>query len=161
MTVNNMSFRIAGRADQGVESTGAGFSMALARGGLNLFAMQDYMSRIRGALNFFQIRIAPYEIYTHTNEVHLLMAMNREAFDTYRREINPGGGIIYDQDMKVDDVELQDQDIKAFASPIYEIAEEVGGHRLMGNTAANPRPSRAGTRRDRTARYAVCPRGQR
>ncbi|NIM92755.1 MAG: 2-oxoacid:acceptor oxidoreductase subunit alpha, partial [Anaerolineales bacterium] len=76
------------------------------------------------------------EIYAHTDEVNLLMAMNREAFETYRKEINPGGGIIYDQDMKVDDVELQDQGIKSFASPIYEIAEEVGGNRLMGNTAA-------------------------
>ncbi|NIS81074.1 MAG: 2-oxoacid:acceptor oxidoreductase subunit alpha [Anaerolineales bacterium] len=136
MTTNNMSFRIAGKAGQGVASTGAGFSLALARGGLNLFTMQDYMSRIRGGLNYFQIRIAPYEIYTHTDEVNLLMAMNREAFETYRKEIKPGGGIIYDQDMKVDGAALQDQGIKAFASPIYEIAEEVGGNRLMGNTAA-------------------------
>ncbi len=136
MTTNNMSFRIAGKAGQGVASTGAGFSLALARGGLNLFTMEDYMSRIRGGLNFFQIRIAPYEIYTHTDEINLLMAMNLEAFETYGKEIKPGGGIIYDQDMKVDGAALQDQGIKAFASPIFEIAEEVGGNRLMGNTAA-------------------------
>ncbi|NIM94691.1 MAG: 2-oxoacid:acceptor oxidoreductase subunit alpha, partial [Anaerolineales bacterium] len=129
MRINNMSFRIAGRAGQGVESTGAGFSMALARGGLSLFTVQDYMSRIRGGLNFYQIRIAPDEIYSHTDDIHLLMAMNPEAFETYRDEISPGGGIIYDQDMKVNGVELQDQGIKSFASPIYEIAEEVGGNR--------------------------------
>ncbi len=136
MSVNNMSIRIAGKAGQGVESTGAGFSLALARGGLNLFTMQDYMSRIRGGLNFFQIRIAPHEIYTHTDDLHLLLAMNREAFDTYRTLIDPGGGIIYDQGMRVEAKDLEDQGIKALASPIIEIAEEVGGNRLMSNTAA-------------------------
>ena len=55
-TINNMTFKIAGAAGQGVESSGAGFAQALARGGLQLFAVQDYMSRIRGGLNFFQVR---------------------------------------------------------------------------------------------------------
>lgn len=136
MSINKMSLRIAGAAGQGVESTGAGFSLALSRGGLNLFTMQDYMSRIRGGLNFFQIRVAPNEIFTHTDNIHLLLALNKEAFDTYRTDIVPGGGIIYDQDMKVEDKELEDDGIKAFASPIIEIAEDVGGNRLMTNTAA-------------------------
>lgn len=136
MPTNKMSLRIAGKAGQGVESTGAGFSLALSRGGLNLFTMQDYMSRIRGGLNFFQIRIAPDEIYTHTDDVHLLLALNKEAFETYRTDIVPGGGIIYDQAMKVEAEELADNGINAFASPIIEIAEEVGGNRLMSNTAA-------------------------
>ncbi len=136
MSLNNMSIRIAGRAGQGVESTGAGFSLALARGGLNLFTMQDYMSRIRGGLNFFQLRVAPQEIYSHTDDLHLLLAMNKEAFDTYHPLIESGGGVIYDQEMKVDGNGLEDRGIRAFASPINEIAEEVGGNRLMSNTAA-------------------------
>ncbi len=136
MSVNNMSFRIAGKAGQGVESSGAGFALALARGGLNVFTMQDYMSRIRGGLNFSQIRIAPYEIYTHTDDVHLLLAMNQEAFETYRGEVHPGGGIIYDQEMRVDAHEVEEQGVSAFASPLVEIAEEMGGNRVMVNTAA-------------------------
>jgi 2-oxoglutarate ferredoxin oxidoreductase subunit alpha len=136
MSINNMSLRIAGKAGQGVESTGAGFSLALSRGGLNLFTMQDYMSRIRGGLNFFQIRIAPYEIFTHTDDVHLLLALNREAFDTYQADVVPGGGIVYDQRMKVENKELEDNGIRMFPSPIIEISEEIGGNRLMSNTAA-------------------------
>ncbi len=50
-TVNNMTFQIAGAAGQGVESSGAGFAQALARGGLHIFGLPDYMSRIRGGLN--------------------------------------------------------------------------------------------------------------
>lgn len=136
MSLNNMTFRIAGSAGQGVESSGAGFALALARGGLDVFTIQDYMSRIRGGLNFSQIRIAPYEIYTHTDDVHLLLAMNQEAFETYRGEVHPEGGIIYDQGMRVDPNELEGQGVAAFVSPLVEIAEEVGGNRLMVNTAA-------------------------
>ncbi len=54
MTItNNMTFKIAGAAGQGVESSGAGFAQALARGGLHLFGLQDYMSRIRGGSELF------------------------------------------------------------------------------------------------------------
>jgi 2-oxoglutarate/2-oxoacid ferredoxin oxidoreductase subunit alpha len=53
--INNVTFKIAGAAGQGVESSGAGFAQALVRGGLHLFGLQDYMSRIRGGLNFVQL----------------------------------------------------------------------------------------------------------
>ncbi len=136
MSQNNMSIRIAGQAGQGVESTGAGFSLALARGGLNIFTMQDYMSRIRGGLNFFQLRIAPSEIYSHTDDLNLLLALNREAFESHSPLVDPGGGVVYDQEMRVEAEQLTDRGIQAFSAPINEIAEEVGGNRLMANTAA-------------------------
>ena len=136
MSINDISFKIAGEAGQGVESSGAGFAQALARGGLHIFAMQDYMSRIRGGHNFFQIRVAPHDIYSHTDEVHLLLAMNQRAVEEHRAEIVEGGGIIYDQGLKVEAKELEDDGIRAFCSPLVEIAEQVGGHRVMVNTAA-------------------------
>ncbi len=136
MSTNDMSFKIAGEAGQGVESTGAGFAQALVRGGLRIFAMQDYMSRIRGGLNFFQIRVAPYDIYTHHEQVHLLLAMNQQAIEEYRSEIAEGGGIIYDQGLKVGVEKLQDEGIRAFPAPLVEIAEDIGGRRVMANTVA-------------------------
>ncbi|MGB5933678.1 MAG: 2-oxoacid:acceptor oxidoreductase family protein, partial [Anaerolineae bacterium] len=136
MPVNDMTLKIAGEAGQGVESSGAGFAQALARGGLHIFAMQDYMSRIRGGHNSFQIRVAPHDIYSHTDEVHLLLAMNKQAVEEHRAEIAEGGGIIYDQGLKVEAKALEDEGIRAFPSPLVEIAEEVGGHRVMVNTAA-------------------------
>ena len=90
MSINDMSFKIAGEAGQGIESSGAGFAQALARGGLHIFAMQDYMSRIRGGHNFFQIRVAPHDIYSHTDEVHLLLAMNKQAAEEHRAETEEG-----------------------------------------------------------------------
>ncbi len=48
MTINEMTIRIGGAAGDGVESSGAGFCQALARGGLHVFGLPDYYSRIRG-----------------------------------------------------------------------------------------------------------------
>ena len=56
-TMNNMTFKIGGAAGQGVESSGAGFAQALALGGLHIFGLQDYMSRIRGGLNSSLVRV--------------------------------------------------------------------------------------------------------
>ncbi len=46
--INNMTFKIAGAAGQGVESSGAGFAQALARGGLHSLASRT-ICRASGA----------------------------------------------------------------------------------------------------------------
>ena len=58
MVTNEMTIRIGGAAGDGVESSGAGFCKALARGGLHVFGLPDHYSRIRGGHNFFSIRIS-------------------------------------------------------------------------------------------------------
>jgi 2-oxoglutarate/2-oxoacid ferredoxin oxidoreductase subunit alpha len=134
-TVNDMTFKIAGAAGQGVESSGAGFSQALARGGLHIFALQDYMSRIRGGLNFFQVRVHRNPLYCHEEAVHVLLPLNEEALETYRDEVVKGGAIIYDQELKVDRRSVAARGRKAMPVPLIDIAKE-HGERVMANTAA-------------------------
>ncbi|MBN1137298.1 MAG: 2-oxoacid:acceptor oxidoreductase subunit alpha [Anaerolineae bacterium] len=136
MTVlNNMTFRIAGAAGQGVESSGAGFAKALAKGGLHVFGLQDYMSRIRGGLNFSQIRVHEQPLYTHEEKVHVLLPLNEEALVAYQDDVVEGGGIIYDEGLKVDQAAVSGHGRKAMPVPLIEIAKE-NGDRVMANTAA-------------------------
>ncbi|MFQ6117042.1 MAG: 2-oxoacid:acceptor oxidoreductase family protein, partial [Candidatus Bipolaricaulia bacterium] len=65
----DLSFKIGGEAGQGVESSGAGFTKALAHGGLHVFAHQEYMSRIRGGHNFFQIRVSDRPLYAQADRI--------------------------------------------------------------------------------------------
>jgi 2-oxoglutarate ferredoxin oxidoreductase subunit alpha len=136
---NDMSFRIAGAAGQGVESSGAGFAQALAQGGLHVFALQDYMSRIRGGLNFFQVRAHENPLYCHDDGVQILLPLNEEALDAFYDDVVPGGGVIYDQDLKVDAEAIAGGDRglrrKAMPVPLVEMAKE-HGDRVMANTAA-------------------------
>jgi 2-oxoglutarate ferredoxin oxidoreductase subunit alpha len=134
-TINNMTFKIAGAAGQGVESSGAGFSQALAQGGLHIFGLQDYMSRIRGGLNFFQIRVHSEPLYCHEDAVHILLPLNIEGLESYQDEVVKGGGIIYDEEFKVDRRTVTNRGRKAMPVPLVEIAKE-HGERVMANTAA-------------------------
>jgi 2-oxoglutarate ferredoxin oxidoreductase subunit alpha len=134
--INRLSFKIGGEAGQGVESSGAGFAKALARGGLHIFAYQDYMSRIRGGHNFFQIRVAERPIYSHTDEIELLLALTAEAVARHLPELVPGGGIIADAELKLGEGPLADRGVKLFHLPLAKIALEEGGSRVMLNTAA-------------------------
>lgn len=133
---NDMTIKIGGEAGQGVESSGAGFAKALARGGLHIFGLQDYMSRIRGGHNFFQIRVSERELFTHVESIHLLLPLSREAIFHHRDELVPGGAVIFDVALGVDEGELREREIQPFSMPLGKIAEERGGSRIMANTAA-------------------------
>ncbi len=135
MLVNDMTLKIGGEAGQGVESTGRGFAQALVRGGLYIFGLQDYHSRIRGGHNSYQIRVADHDIYSHDERVHLLLALTKVAIDEHLQEIVPGGGVIYDPALSVDEADLAAQSVKAFPVPLTKIAVDQGS-KLMANTAA-------------------------
>jgi len=135
MPKNDMTFKIGGEAGQGIESSGAGFAKVLARGGWHVFGLQDYMSRIRGGHNFYQIRASESPLYSHTDDVHLLMALVPETIERHKNELVAGGGIIYDEGFKLDKEDLEKRGIRLFPVPLFKIAEE-GGSKVMANTAA-------------------------
>ncbi|MBI4492214.1 MAG: 2-oxoacid:acceptor oxidoreductase subunit alpha [Chloroflexi bacterium] len=136
MPSNRMSIRIGGEAGQGVESGGAGFAKALVRGGLYVFGLQDYMSRIRGGHNFYQIRVAEQPLYAFEDDVHLLLAFNKETVDLHLPSVVPGGAIVHDSATKADARALAEREVKDFELPLVKLAEEHGGHKIMMNTAA-------------------------
>src|SRR6266545_3718472 len=136
MPTNDLSIKIAGEAGQGVESGGAGFAKAVVRGGLYVFGVMDYMSRIRGGHNFYQVRVGEHPLHTFDDAVHLLLAFNKNAVDIHTPEVVRGGGILHDAGIKVDPSQLEERGIHDFEMPLIKIAEEQGGHKIMMNTAA-------------------------
>lgn len=54
----DVTVTIAGEAGQGIQTLGTVLCKAISRDGGNVFATQDYMSRVRGGCNFFSIRIS-------------------------------------------------------------------------------------------------------
>ncbi len=136
MPTKEMTFKIGGEAGQGVESSGAGFAKALARGGWHVFGMQDYYSRIRGGHNFYQIRVSETPIYSHTERIDLLLALTQEAVDRHCDEVVPGGGVICEECLEVDGQALEERGVTYFRAPLTDIAKEQGGSEVMRNTVA-------------------------
>lgn len=126
---------IGGDAGQGVESSGAGFCLALSRAGLNVFALQDYRSQIRGGHNFYEIRIGTRQIYSHREPVHLLLALTPESVELHLDSLAEGGAVVFPERFEIDEGPLRERGVNIYALPLMEIAEE-HGNRLMLNTAA-------------------------
>jgi 2-oxoglutarate ferredoxin oxidoreductase subunit alpha len=132
----DMTIRIGGAAGDGVESSGAGFCTALTRGGLYVFGLPDYYSRIRGGHNFYSVRVSDKPLYTHAEPVHLLLALTEETIPRHRAAMVPGSVVLYDSSLDVSPDELTGEDIQYVALPMSDMAEEKAGTTLARNTLA-------------------------
>jgi 2-oxoglutarate ferredoxin oxidoreductase subunit alpha len=54
----DVGIKIAGEAGQGIQTIGVSFCRIIKNCGWKFIANQDYMSRVRGGNNYYQIRIS-------------------------------------------------------------------------------------------------------
>ena len=135
MTTKDITIRIGGEAGMGLESSGAGVAKALTRGGLYVFGLPDYYSRIRGGHNFFSVRVAPHPLYAHAEPVHVLLALDVETVRRHVDVVVPGGAVVYDAKDDLPE-ELRRPDVHFCPVPLTALAEERGGRKVMRNTLA-------------------------
>ncbi len=92
----DLTIRIAGEAGQGVQTTGNLLAGAFARVGLHVFATQSYMSRIRGGLNWFDVRVGDNEMFSGKEKADVLVALNSDVLDPLRHEVTGRGVVLLD-----------------------------------------------------------------
>ena len=90
------SIRIGGEAGQGLQVVGSMLARVLSRFGYHVFTNQDYMSRIRGGHNFYQIRFSENPVSASTDRIDLLLALDANTVDIHRASVREGGIILYD-----------------------------------------------------------------
>ena len=118
MHINDFSFLIGGEAGAGIARSGFLLAKACMRGGLHVFGTNDYQSLIRGGHNFYVVRISDREVYSQTDYVNLLIALNAETVMLHKGDIAPAGGIIYDQeDQTLSWEKLGRTDLKLYPVP--------------------------------------------
>ena len=122
----DINIRVAGQAGQGVQTTGGVLAGALARLGLHVFATQSYMSRIRGGLNWFDVRISSSELHSGREQADVLVALTDTALAALRGSLADGGAIIYDG-AEADG---------AIAIDLGAAAKRAGGKAVMANAVA-------------------------
>ena len=135
MIANDITIRIGGEAGMGLESSGAGFAKALVRGGLHIFGVPDFYSRIRGGHNFFTLRAAHDPLYSIADPVHLLLALDLETVRRHITDIVPGGAVVYDSKDALPD-DLKRDGVLFIPAALTALAREIGGLELMRNTLA-------------------------
>ena len=121
----DISIRVAGEAGQGVQSAGELLVRAFAGMGLHVFATKSYMSRIRGGLNWFDVRIADRELFAGKGAADLLVALTPAALEVLRDQ-TAGGLILFDGE----------QADGAAAIPFTQAAKQIGSAVMANSVAA-------------------------
>ncbi|NLO74926.1 MAG: 2-oxoacid:acceptor oxidoreductase subunit alpha [candidate division WS1 bacterium] len=123
----DLNLRLSGEAGQGIDTTGSLLSKVFHRDGYHVFTHQDYMSRIRGGHNYFQIRVADRPVEALEEQVDLLVALQPRDWQEDRADLREGGRVLTEAEVPEDPAVL--------TVPFTALAEQAGG-RLYANTVA-------------------------
>lgn len=123
---------IGGEAGQGLQTIGSILAKVLSRSGFHVFTSQDYMSRIRGGHNFYQIRFSDKEISALKDGIDILVALDRNTIDIHSSTVKDEGIIIYDADY----IKETFDEHRFLHIPFEKIAIESGGSKIISNTVA-------------------------
>ncbi len=129
---NELTLRIAGEAGQGVQTIGPALGTIFKRYGFHLFAHQDYMSRIRGGNNYFQIRISSKPLYTLRQKADIIVALDKASVAVHKKDLSDKGIIILDKKK----FNITDNDSAFFDVPMYDLAIKIGGSEIFINSVS-------------------------
>jgi len=118
------NWRIAGKAGEGIINTGKIFAKTCILNGLKVFAYSEYPSLIRGGHNYLDVNVSTENVYSHSKNVDLLIALNEEAILKHKAK-----AVLCDISLK------NKVKTKCFPTPLKQIAEE-NGNLLYQNTVA-------------------------
>ena len=117
---------IGGAAGQGIETTVAMLEKFLKKSGYFVYTVRDYMSRVRGGHTFTVIRFGNEKIYSHSNILDGIIALNEETISLHKDNLKDKGFILSDTNIKTDDP-------RAISLNMNEMAKEIGNPRVTGS----------------------------
>ncbi|HEY5563194.1 MAG TPA: 2-oxoacid:acceptor oxidoreductase subunit alpha [Clostridiaceae bacterium] len=124
----NYNLLIGGAAGQGMETLASILEKLLKRKGFEIFTLQDYMSRVRGGHNFFQIRFGNEKIGSHVDKLDGIIALNKETIELHIQDLNEEGFIICDE-------EIDYIDSRMYKLPLKKLAKTIGNPKVFGSVA--------------------------
>ncbi len=119
---------IGGAAGQGIETTAAILQKFFTNSGYHVFAVRDFMSRVRGGHNFTLLRIGKEKIYSHSLKLDGIVAFNEETVHIHLPDLNPEGFILCDSTYAFDDN-------RKIAIDMVALSKELGNPRFAGMIA--------------------------
>jgi len=119
---------VGGAAGQGMDTISDFLEKVIKLNGYYVFSNKDYMSRARGGNNFTQIRISDRLIFSHSNKLDFIIALDKNAAEFHVNRLKDKGAIILDEGIKFDHD-------KAISLPLVKLANELGLSRAVGMLA--------------------------
>ena len=116
---------IGGAAGQGIDTTAAILEKILKRSGYYVLTIRDFMSRVRGGHNFSLVRFGTEPIYSHSNRLDGIIAMDEETIRQHIDQLKENGFILADQKISGSDARMLRYDMDG-------MAKKLGNPRVSG-----------------------------
>lgn len=137
---NRYVFKVAGAAGQGIKTAGLVIAKSLKRAGYYTFGYTEYPSLIRGGHNVFQIDVSTDPIYSPSQKLNLLLALNEESIALHVDELDEKSVVIYDSGAftikEAVKSALDAKSAQSYGIPLLTLAKETGGTAIMKNTVS-------------------------
>ncbi|AFM39706.1 2-oxoacid:acceptor oxidoreductase, alpha subunit [Desulfosporosinus acidiphilus SJ4] len=88
---------VGGAAGQGIDTVGKVLEQIIKKLGFEVFSYKDYMSRVRGGHNFHQIRFADRPLYSHREDIDVILALDSATVELHSSQLSPGGVLVSDE----------------------------------------------------------------
>lgn len=124
--MEDISIVLCGEAGQGIETIEDILTKILKYSRYNIFAVKEYMSRVRGGVNSTEIRVSPKSIRAYVDRIDLLFALSNKSIDHLTNRISENTLIFGDKEVIGDTKNVID-------IPLLNISKKMGGG-LYNNT---------------------------
>ena len=116
--------RFAGEGGQGLLTSATAFAQAHTQVGYHSQTFATFPSQIIGGPTWMQARVSTSEILSRGDELDVLVAFNKEAYENHKGELRDGGVIIYNSEA----FQLEDAG-HILAMPFDRLAKSTGNNR--------------------------------
>jgi 2-oxoglutarate/2-oxoacid ferredoxin oxidoreductase subunit alpha len=107
--LDDISIVLAGAAGQGIQTIQHLLTHILKLEGYHIFAMKEYMSRVRGGSNSTEIRVCSKRTSAYVDKMDLFLPLNEDARNRYKHRISK------------ETIDIREKDV-----PMSNIAKELG-----------------------------------
>ena len=121
--------RFAGEGGQGVVTSAEGLAQAATQVGYHALTYATFPSQIMGGPTWTQARISDGPILSAGDDVDVLVAFNREAYETHALDVRQGGVILYNSNDKEFEGFETGSESQTFGLPVDELARSTGNTR--------------------------------
>jgi len=122
---------VGGAAGQGIDTVAKVLELIMKKQGVEVFSHKDYMSRVRGGHNFHQIRFSDRPIYSHREDLDVILALDSTTVEMHASRLSAHGVLVSDESNRA-----KISAGKALWLPLKEKAVEAGTKLTEGTVAA-------------------------
>lgn len=123
MQKNDFIVRFAGEGGQGLLTSATMLAAAHAKAGYHTQTFATFPSQIVGGPTWMQARISTCEIFSRGDDLDVLVAFNREAYERHSQDISETGIVVYNSG------EFELEDGSGIGMPFDQLAKSTGNVR--------------------------------